>query len=56
MALMVSNEMIVKDVIANFALEGMFFTEDEIILLKECASGKRNISKEIKKIIIGENK
>lgn len=53
MAFIASNEIIVKDVIANFALEGMFFTEEEIVLLKECASGKRNISKEIKKIIAG---
>ena len=56
MAFIASNEMIVKDVITNFALEGMFFTEDEIVLLKECASGKRSISQEIKKIISGGNK
>lgn len=55
MAFVASNEMIVKDAITNFALEGMFFTEEEIILLKECASGKRNISKEIKRIIAGGN-
>ena len=46
-----NEELLVKTVITNFALEGIFFTDDEKQVLKECARGTRNIQDEIRQII-----
>lgn len=46
-----NEEILVKTVITNFALEGIFFTDDEKKVLKECARGTRNIQDEIRQII-----